>query len=65
MADYIYFTAPEKMRKEEVSGFIQELKAAGSTVDFDFYYSIDRIKKIQFAEEYLRERLDSQKSAGA
>jgi hypothetical protein len=52
-ADYICFVAPKRMRRGEVPGFIQELKAAGSTVDFDFYYSIDRIKKIQFAEAYL------------
>jgi hypothetical protein len=53
-ADYIYFVAPEKLSRAEVPGFIQRLKAAGVTVDFDFHYSMDRIKKIQFAKEYLQ-----------
>jgi hypothetical protein len=52
-ADYIYFFAPRRLCRAEVPGFIQELKAAGVTVDFDFHYSMDRVKKIQFAKEYL------------
>jgi hypothetical protein len=52
-ADYIYFPAPERLSPAERPGFIQRLKAAGVTVDFSFHYSMDRIKKIQFAEQYL------------
>jgi hypothetical protein len=52
-ADYIYFVAPERLHKEETPGFIERLKTAGVMVDFTFHYSMDRIKKIQFAEQYL------------
>jgi hypothetical protein len=32
-----------------IPGFITELKAAGVTVDFDFPYSMDYVKKLEFA----------------
>jgi hypothetical protein len=53
-ADYIYFVAPERISKEEIPGLIERLKAMGVTVDFTFHYSMDRVRKIQFAKEYLQ-----------
>jgi hypothetical protein len=47
--DYIYFVAPERLRRAEIPGFIERLKAAGVTVDFDFPFSMDYVKKLEFA----------------
>ncbi|MDR1587508.1 MAG: hypothetical protein LBS57_08645, partial [Treponema sp.] len=41
--------APWDLNARTIPGFITELKAAGVTVDFDFPYSMDYVKKLEFA----------------
>ncbi|GHU12998.1 hypothetical protein FACS1894161_2380 [Spirochaetia bacterium] len=56
VSDYLYLAAPFDLNTKTVPDFIPELKAAGVTVDFEYNFSMDREKKIRFAEQYYREK---------
>jgi hypothetical protein len=49
VADYVFACVPWDLNRRTIPGFIEELKAAGVTVDFDFPYSMDYMKKLEFA----------------
>jgi hypothetical protein len=48
MADYVFACAPWDLNSRTMPGFIEELKAAGVTVNFDFPFSMDYVKKLEF-----------------
>jgi hypothetical protein len=49
VADYVFACAPWDLNERTMPGFIEELKSAGVTVDFDFPFSMDYVKKLEFA----------------
>jgi hypothetical protein len=52
IADYVYLAAPFDLNPKTIPAFVKNLKGMGNTVDFDFPFSIDLIKKIEFAKCY-------------
>jgi hypothetical protein len=53
IADYLYFAAPFDLGPATIPGFIRVLKAYGSTVDFDYVFTLGGAKKNE-ALEYLK-----------
>jgi hypothetical protein len=49
VADYVFVCAPWDLNRRTIPGFIGKLKASGIMVDFDFPYSMDYVKKLEFA----------------
>ena len=61
IADYLYLTAPFDLDKDTIPGFVRVLKALGSTVDFDNFFSLGAVKK-SLAREYLEKVASTQVS---
>jgi hypothetical protein len=52
VADYLYLAAPFDLDGKTIPGYIQVLKAEGSTVDFDYEFSLGKTLKSN-AQAYL------------
>jgi|LSQA01.1.fsa_nt_gi hypothetical protein len=53
IADYVYLTAPLGLDHKTRIPFIETLKKNGVSVDFDFPFSIDLMKKLEFAKSFV------------
>jgi hypothetical protein len=53
IADYVYLTAPFGLDHKTRLPFIETLKRNGVSVDFDFPFSIDMMKKLEFAKSFV------------
>jgi len=51
-ADYVCLTAPFDLSKQTIPGFIQILKSLGSTVNFDYAFSLGESQKVRSAAQY-------------
>jgi hypothetical protein len=58
VADYVFVCAPQDLNDRTIPGFITELKVTGVKVDFDFPFSIDYVKKLEFAAAFQEAKYD-------
>jgi hypothetical protein len=59
IADYLYLVAPYDLTQATIPGFIQVLKAYGSTADFDREFTLGAARKNE-AREYLKKFASTQ-----
>jgi hypothetical protein len=50
IADYVFLAAPD-LNAATIPLFIEKLKQAGSTVDFDFDFSLAKVKELEFKKQ--------------
>jgi hypothetical protein len=50
IADYVFLTAPD-LNAATIPLFVEKLKLAGSTVDFDFDFSLGKAKELEFKRQ--------------